>query len=242
MHATGNFCGWSFQRSKHRALKWNKSVNPEAGWVGVRDGEVVFSFQDWFCFTRKRMRDGERIREKERVAKNRERERGERLRGIGSDSFWNLGYFSQESVREPQQGGQRKENLPFCHSQYSMDYPVPNGPHFNCAKKKNKNEKWGMRKNILLGTKMIQEQHVQETFSNKAIIRPEIWAVALCPMHINDHEIRRSGDMATGSHTALKTGQLSLMGMVFYFNKGASSYRLQTYTFTKQNVIYKVFT
>lgn len=36
------------------------------------------------------MRDGERIREKERVEKvekEREKERGERLRGIGGDSF-----------------------------------------------------------------------------------------------------------------------------------------------------------
>ena len=73
--------------------------------------------------------------------RERERER-ERLRGIGRDSFRNLGYFSQERVREVEEGGRMRHKLPFCHHQHSMDMQTPTVPHFHsCQMVRRKRER-----------------------------------------------------------------------------------------------------
>lgn len=59
------FEGFKFSKKQTQRIEVEYiSVSPEARCRAVWDGEVVFSFQDTFGFTRKRMR--ERIREKER--------------------------------------------------------------------------------------------------------------------------------------------------------------------------------
>lgn len=82
-------CDSSFLRTQDRRLESDKPVNPEAAWVGG-PWEVVFSFQDWFCFYKEEAKRKRRNNKTEGERKK-ARERGEILREIGSDSFLKSG-------------------------------------------------------------------------------------------------------------------------------------------------------